>query len=246
MNKKMILFAAIAALFTACGSNQTDKSVSSATSDSTQMTMTPKECKVEFNGITFTHALNGADSMVTVKGNQLEFRSVEGQDYFIDPNQGKLSNKTMPALLFEVDNTKPFTMSAKVAPTFTKEGLYNAADFFVFVNDTLTQKICYEQDEYGGHRVVSVRTSGTSDDNNHDLLNLPSVYFKISSDTHTIASYYSRDGKEWHMVRLYKNYYPAKLFLGIASQCPQKGENVSTFEDLKFSQDNVGDFRLGN
>ncbi len=49
-----------------------------------------------------------------------------------------------------------------------------------------------------------------------------SVYLKISSDTKTIASYYSIDKKRWNMVRLYKNYYPKNIYLGISSQCLKK------------------------
>ena len=56
-----------------------------------------------------------------------------------------------------------------------------------------------------------------------DKLNVSSVYLKISSDTKTIASYYSIDKKRWNMVRLYKNCYPKNIYLGISSQCPQKG-----------------------
>ena len=111
-----------------------------------------------------------------------------------------------------MDNAKPFTLQAKVTPEFTKERLYNAADLFVYANDTLWQKLAFEQDEFGNHRVVSVRTNGTSDDNNHDKQIVTSLYLKISSDTRTIASYYSLDKKEWHMVRLYKNDYPSKLY----------------------------------
>ncbi|MFR9263142.1 MAG: DUF1349 domain-containing protein [Bacteroides cellulosilyticus] len=105
--------------------------------------------------------------------------------------------------------------------------------------------MAFEQDEYGNHRIVTVRTQGTSDDNNHDKLNVSSVYLKISSDTKTIASYYSIDKKRWNMVRLYKNYYPKNIYLGISSQCPQKGSCTSRFEEISLSHDNVSDFRLG-
>ena len=54
------------------------------------------------------------------------------------------------------------------------------------------------------------------------------------------------DGKEWQMVRLYKNNYPKELYIGICSQAPVKGECVSEFSELSLSTDNVGDFRLGN
>lgn len=63
-----------------------------------------------------------------------------------------------------------------------------------------TNELCIFTIPY--HRVVTVRTQGTSDDDNHDKLDTTSVYLKISSDTRTIASYYSIDKKKWHMVRL--------------------------------------------
>lgn len=148
-------------------------------------------------------------------------------------------------LYFAGDSPKPFTLTAKVTPEFTSDGLYNAADLFVYVNDTLWQKLAFEQDEYGNHRIVTVRTQGTSDDNNHDKIDAKSVYMKISSDTRTIASYYSLDKKEWHMVRLYRNEYPDQIYLGISSQCPQHGGCTSIIEDITLSHDNVGDFRMG-
>lgn len=204
------------------------------------------DCHINLGNVTFTQALNGADTCVNLLADgALEFRCAEGLDYFCDPNEGKLSNNTLPVLMIPTDNTKPFTLTAKVTPEFTAEGLYNAADLFVYVNDTLWQKLAFEQDEYGNHRIVSVRTQGTSDDNNHDKIDAQSVYMKISSDTQTIASYYSLDKKEWHMVRLYRNYYPDQIYLGISSQCPQRGGCTSRIEEVTLSHDNVGDFRMG-
>lgn len=135
---------------------------------------------------------------------------------------GKLSNTTLPILLVPVENTKPFTLIAKVTPEFTTEGLYNAADLFVYSCDSLWQKLAFEQDEYGNHRIVTVRTQGTSDDNNHDKLDVSSVYLKISSDTKTIASYYSIDKKRWNMVRLYKNCYPKNIYLASVASVLKK------------------------
>lgn len=91
-----------------------------------------------------------------------------------------------------------------------------------------------------------MRTQGTSDDNNHEKLTASVVYLKFSSDTHTLASYYSLDKKEWQMVRLYKNYYPAKIYVGVASQCPKAGSCTSLFEEISLEQTTVSDFRLGN
>ncbi|MFR9263141.1 MAG: hypothetical protein ACLVL2_23170 [Bacteroides cellulosilyticus] len=86
------------------------------------------DCKISAGNITFTNAINGAENCVKLLDDgALEFHCTEGLDFFSDPN-GKLSNTTLPILLVPVENTKPFTLIAKVTPEFTTEGLYNAAD----------------------------------------------------------------------------------------------------------------------
>ena len=205
-----------------------------------------EDCDVELGGIRFSKMVNNADKQVSLTDSVIRFTAPEGTDLFIDPNDGKLTKSTAKILLTEIDNTKPFTFSGRLKPGFTEDGLYNAANLMVVANDTLWQKFCFEQDERGKHRVVTVRTVGTSDDNNHEVIEQDNIYYKISSDTHTIASYFSLDGKEWQMVRLYKNNYPKELYIGICSQAPVKGECISEFSVLSLSTDNVGDFRLGD
>jgi len=211
--------------------------------DTARVNGTP--CEISFSGIRFTKSINGADTLAKGHGDEkIVFRVGEKKDYFSDPD-GKLSNKTAPILLTEIDNQKPFTFIAKVSPKFTPQGLYNAGVLYLYVNDSFYQKFCFEQDERGHHRMVSVRTMGTSDDNNHDVVAKPFVYMKISSDTSTVASYYSTDKKTWQMVRLYQNNYPEKLWVGISAQCPQDKGTTSDFEEISLSQSRVKDFRLG-
>ena len=94
-------------------------------------------CHIPLDNIIFTYALNGADTCVTILENgALEFQCNEGLDFFSDPNGGKLSNNTLPILLVPIDNTRPFTLTAKVTPGFTQDGTYNAADLFVYANKT--------------------------------------------------------------------------------------------------------------
>lgn len=237
---KKYLFITLATMMTVGCSNKTAENTEKIT-ETTQLT----ECNVTLNGLHFTKSLNGAEKQVSDSAGIVIFRAKPNADYFRDPN-GKISQDDAAILFMEVDNKKPFTYSAKVKTQFTPEGTYNAATLFVFANDTLWQKLCFEQDERGIHRVVSVRTVGTSDDNNHEVVNgKESIYFKISSDAKTIASYYSLDGKIWQMVRLYKNGYGDKIYLGICSQAPQSDECISTFENLRLTTDHVKDFRLG-
>ncbi len=200
---------------------------------------------IKLSNIHFTKSINNAEKLITQEANEkLIFKAGEKSDYFSDPD-GKLSNTTAPMLLSKVDNTKPFTLTAKVTPEFTEKGLYNAGVLYIYVNDGFYQKFCFEQDERGNHRIVTVRTMGTSDDNNHDVVKEPSVYMKISSDTKTVASYYSLDKKNWQMVRLYKNNYPKEIWMGISTQCPVDKGTQSIFEEINLEEKSVSDFRLG-
>lgn len=203
------------------------------------------ECDLSIGDIHFTKSVNNAHSLVAIEGdNKVVFKTGEKTDYFSDPN-GKLSNTSAPILLTLVDNTKPFTFTAKVTPDFSGNDLYNAGVLYIYSNDSFFQKFCYEQDEREKHRIVTVRTIGSSDDNNHDIVEQEYVYMKISSDSETIASYYSLDNETWQMVRLYENNYPNEVWVGISCQCPVGKGTKSIFEDLKLEKQSVPDFRLG-
>lgn len=198
--------------------------------------------RIALPGITFNLALNEAEQNVKVAGGAITLSSPAKRDNFRDPD-GKLSNNTAPMLLSEVDNTKPFTFTAKVTPTF--QDTYDAGALYIWVRDDLWLKMAMERDERARTRLVSVRTTGTSDDNNHDVVGAKSVYMKISSDTKTVGFYYSLENAQWQLIRLFKNEYPAKIWLGISSQSPVGNGNASTFENIALTQTSIADFRLG-
>ena len=201
-------------------------------------------CQLTVGGITFTHSLNGAEALVSETDGVVTFAAQPHTDYFRDPDGTVLDNAAI--LLKEVDNTRPFTFQARLTPGFTEKGTYNAAALYVFSSPVLWQKFAFEQDERGLHRVVSVRTMDTSDDNNHEAIpDSASLWYKISSDGQRIGFYYSLDGELWQMVRLYRNNDPEKLYVGISSQAPGEDACVSNFEKLSLSAGVVGSFRLG-
>jgi uncharacterized protein len=198
--------------------------------------------KVVLPGVAFDLALNEAEQYVQSAAGRLTLRSPAKRDNFRDPN-GKLSNNTAPMLLSAVDNKKPFTFTAKVTPTFLDT--YDAGALYIWVRDDLWLKMAMERDERRRTRLVTVRTTGTSDDNNHDVVTASSVYMKISSDTTTVGFYYSLDNKQWQLIRLFRNEYPAKIWLGVSSQSPVGKGNSSVFEDVVLTQTSIADFRLG-
>jgi regulation of enolase protein 1 (concanavalin A-like superfamily) len=163
-------------------------------------------------------------------------------DNFNDPD-GKLSNNTAPVLLSRVNNTKPFTLSAKVTPTFLET--YDAGTMYVYFNEKYWLKFAFERDERMRTRIVSVRTIETSDDNNHDVVDSTSVYMKISSDTKTIGYYYSLDKENWQLVRLYRNDYPAEIWVGVSTQSPLGNGTNATFEECLLTESSIKDFRMG-
>jgi len=201
-----------------------------------------KSCRITLPGITFTRSLNGAADHAKVEDGRLTLASEARRDNFRDPD-GKLSNNTAPLLLTEVDNKKPFTLTARITPTFLKT--YDAGTLYIYVKEDLWLKMAMEMDERQKRRMVSVRTIGTSDDNNHDVVEAKSVYMKISSDTKTVGFYYSLDKKTWQLIRLFRNDYPASIWVGISTQSPLGEGTSAVFEDISLTKQSISDFRLG-
>lgn len=193
-------------------------------------------------GISFTRSLNGAAENTKVSGTKLTLIGAAKSDNFRDPN-GKSSSNTAPVLLTAVDNTQPFTLTARITPTFLET--YDAGALYIWVKDDLWLKMAMEMDERRRTRMVTVRTAGTSDDNNHDVIPEPAVHMKISSDTRTVGFYYSLDEQSWQLIRLFRNEYPEKIWLGLSTQSPVGNGTSATFENLSLTQTSIADFRLG-
>lgn len=192
----------------------------------------------------FTESLNQAkEQMTLLEGGKIELSSGPETDYFIEPGAPPYEKSNAPLLLKTVDNTKPFTFSVKTTPVHGIK--YNAGMAFLYVDNKHWLKFAFEADERLLARIVTVKTSDYSDDNNHDVVNSPGVYLKISSDTKVVGFYYSVDGQQWQLVRVFKNEYPKQLKMGIGAQSPVGKGNSALFEDLQFSEQSVKDFRMG-
>lgn len=200
-------------------------------------------CNVQLGDVKFTKSKNNAENGITVMGDTLKFVAGPQTDYFCPPSGTPINNS--PVIFTEVDNTKPFTFTAKVEPKFTETGTYSAGVLYAYEDWTHCQKLCFEQDESGLHRVVTVRTIGTSDDNNHQSIAGPYVYMRLSSDGKQLGSYFSEDGETWHMARLYKNDFPENLLLGISSQSPTDDEHTCYFTEVSLVDKAVPNFRSG-
>ena len=202
------------------------------------------ECKFESGNVQFAQSINVSDETVKAIGDTIHITAGEKTDLFCDPKD-VATNTSAPILLSMIDNTKPFTFTAKVTPEFTVNGTYSAGGIIAFVDKTHWQKLCFEQDEAGNHRVVTVRTIDVSDDNNHDKVTSPFVYLRFSSDTKIIGNYYSEDGINWQLVRVYKNEYPSKFYLSLSAQSPKDKAHSCKFSDVEYVNRSVSNFRDG-
>lgn len=236
MNKACINLLIALAVMSSCNSNSKDSS------KNTPEITKGEECSVKVSGIEFTKSLNDAMNSATVDGDKLIIASNAQCDNFNDPD-AKLSNNTAPVLLTKIDNAKPFTFIAKVTPTFKET--YDAGTMYIYLNPNLWFKFAFERDERMKSRIVTVRTIETSDDNNHDVVNDASVYMKISSDVKTVGFYYSLDKEQWQLVRLFKNDYPAELWVGLSAQSPIGNGTNAIFEECSLTQSSISDFRMG-
>jgi hypothetical protein len=210
--------------------------------DASAQDLGDKAVSIALPNITFTRSLNGAADNTKIANGKLTLASPAKRDNFRDPD-GKLSSNTAPVLLTEVDNKKPFTLTARITPTFVET--YDAGALYIWVKDDLWLKMAMEMDERHLTRMVTVRTTGTSDDNNHDVVTAKTVYMKISSDTQTVGFYYSLDGNSWQLIRLFKNDYPDRIWLGISAQSPLGNGTSAMFEDVSLTSTNITDFRRG-
>ncbi|HEX2921717.1 MAG TPA: DUF1349 domain-containing protein [Bacteroidales bacterium] len=200
------------------------------------------ECSIKISGVEFTKSLNDAVKTATVEKEKMILTSNAKCDNFNDPD-GKLSNSTAPVLLTKINNTKPFTFIAKVTPTF--RDTYDAGALYIYLNKEFWFKFAFERDERARTRIVTVRTIGTSDDNNHDVIDSASVYMKISSDIKTVGFYYSFDKENWQLVRLFRNDYPGETWIGLSSQSPIGDGTSVSFEDCSLILESIKDFRMG-
>lgn len=236
MKVKFLSLAMLALVMTACNAPKNEKKEMNETK------VEQKEVSMNYAGVDFPTFLNPSNGKAEVNGDTLVITANGKTDFFVDP-LGEATALTSPQLLIAIDNTKPFTISVKVTPEFKDDDTYSAAGIVAYEGPTSWQKLCYEQDEQGDHRIVTVRTVGDSDDNNHQCVNTKDVWLRMSSDGKRIGNYWSEDGKKWHLVRIYKNAYPEHFNISLTSQCP-KGESFeSKFSDLTLTQTKMDNVR---
>lgn len=228
MNLFIYIFMATAFLLTSCNTVKNSADM--------------KNISLIFSGIEFTKAINDAENHYTVNDSLLVVDGIGGSNYFISPD-GMRAEATAPILLKEIDNSRPFTFTIRVESKIEK--IYDAGTIYIYIDNRNWLKFAFERDEKLRCRVVTVKTDGSSDDNNHDIIEQNYVYMRIASNGKQIGYYYSTNGVDWNLARIYRNNYPQKIWLGLSSQSPKQGNNPASFSKASLTDSYISNHRLG-
>ena len=134
--KKLVFIAIIASLaMTGCTQKASEKKEGSSDKKVTTENVKLATCNIKVGGIRFTKSKNGGENGIALLGDTLKFVAGPQTDYFCSPD-GSVVNSSA-AIFTEVDNTKPFTFTAKVQPEFTETGTYSAGVLYAYENDRM-------------------------------------------------------------------------------------------------------------
>jgi regulation of enolase protein 1 (concanavalin A-like superfamily) len=160
-------------------------------------------------------------------------------DYFIDP--AGTGVKDDGHFLYTLQDGD-FTMSTRVQVNMVDD--YDAAVMMIMVDDTHWAKLCYEY-TYKSPMIVSVVTSGVSDDCNSSAVPETGIYLRVTRFDNCFALHYSHDAKWWEMVRYFRLDSPGPVKVGVVAQSPTGNGCTVAFDHLLYSSEPVRDIRSG-
>jgi regulation of enolase protein 1 (concanavalin A-like superfamily) len=174
-------------------------------------------------------------------GGQLSITAGPETDWFIDPAGGIIKSDA-PIALFALPD-ESFWLKARVTVNF--ESTFDAGVLFLYENDSLWAKLCFEFSPQRQPMIVSVVTRGLSDDCNSVSINGNSVYLRIHRRDEIIAFHYSLDGSTWHFVRYFSLGKLEQMRVGFSVQSPTGKSCQASFAEIDYSPGILADLRNG-
>jgi regulation of enolase protein 1 (concanavalin A-like superfamily) len=162
-------------------------------------------------------------------------------DFFNDPASEKIVD-TAPLLYKEM--RRDFVATAKVKPDF--RDIWNACAMMVYVDSTNWGKLCFENSDATGPSVVSVVTKDRSDDCNGPVVNKQAeIWMKVARKDNVFGFYWSLDGDEYKMARLFSLPEEEYVKIGIVAQCPASSSVEHQFLYFSLEEKTINDMRKG-
>jgi regulation of enolase protein 1 (concanavalin A-like superfamily) len=196
---------------------------------------------VQIDGLPAPLAWGGAaESAADVTPDGLEMAVSATTDLFCDP-QGAAPVLSAPRLLFPP--APRFTLSAHVAAELAST--FDAGVLVLYRDDAVWAKLCLELSPQQRPMIVSVVTSGRSDDANAVTLDAPRAFLRVTGLGAAFAFHFSIDGAMWHLVRHFTLPEPGQTLAGFSVQSPTGTFCRATFTDIRYRPEAVADLRSG-
>jgi regulation of enolase protein 1 (concanavalin A-like superfamily) len=154
---------------------------------------------------------------------------------------GNFNVATMPILLFEPDSN--FVLTAKLKVDFKKQ--FDGGSLMIYTDSTQWVKFLFENSHSGKLVICSGVTNGFTDDNTHNEVAGPDIYLRIGKSGTLFSLYYSANGKDWKMVRLFPFLPAGKFKIGFSSQSPEGEKCTTQFTNIVYSPKAFGDLWTG-
>jgi regulation of enolase protein 1 (concanavalin A-like superfamily) len=117
----------------------------------------------------------------------------------------------------------------------------------IWINETHWVKFCFEFSPAKKPMVVSVVTSGLSDDSNAFTVDGEEIWYRIARQGHVYALHSSFDGITWELIRVFSlGLDTAHHLLGFEAQSPTGDGCSISFDQIQFKSERLVDFRDGS
>lgn len=189
----------------------------------------------------FTTWINKAKDY-SISESSIQITADKNTDTFNNPLTG---DKCNCAAIYAKEVNGDFTLSCKVTPHF--KYTYDAGSIILYINGDNWIKFAYEYTDIGHNAVVSVVTNEFSDDSNGEVVNNQSIWMKMSKKDNVIGLYFSLNSIDWRMVRIFKHNIKEDdiVYVGLCAQSPIGEGCTVDFENIKYTDKSVDDFRKG-
>lgn len=163
-------------------------------------------------------------------GDKLTIRSGKETDWFVDPFDGTVHN-TAPMLLFVPAND--YVFNAKVKVGFNTK--WDAGAMMICADEHHWAKLSFELSPAKQPTLVTVVTRGLSDDCNSVPISGDTVHLQIAKSGPAYVFYFSSDGKNWHVLRVFSLEEGLKARVGFESQSPAGNGTEVVFSEIHYS-----------
>jgi|WetSurMetagenome_2_1015567.scaffolds.fasta_scaffold18182_4 uncharacterized protein len=184
---------------------------------------------------------NQPSESTSAAGQQISITAGAETDWFISPAGEQVKSNAPIALFMPPDHA--FCLRARVTVEFA--ATYDAGTLFVYANDALWAKLCFEYSPQQQPMIVSVVTRGVSDDCNSVGVEDNSVYLRVYRQDEALTFHYSLDGHYWHFVRHFALGDSGQMRIGFSTQSPTGQGCKASFSEIRYTPRTLSELRNG-